>query len=75
MNFIDSTKKLEDFCKILETKSFITVDSEFLREHSYYPRLCLLQIGCEGDAAVVDPLARVDLTPFFDILQDYRLNI
>lgn len=73
MNLIDSTEKLEDFCRILQTKTFITVDSEFLREHSYYPRLCLLQIGCESDSAVVDPLARVDLTPFFDILQDEKI--
>lgn len=73
MNLIDSTEKLEDFCRILETKPFITVDSEFIREHSYYPRLCLLQIGCEGNSAVVDPLAHVDLTPFFEILQNNNI--
>ena len=73
MNLIDSTEKLEDFCHLLETKSFITVDSEFLREHSYYPRLCLLQVACEGASAVIDPLAHVDLTPFFEVLQNKNI--
>lgn len=74
MNLIETTEKLEDFCRILETKDFITVDSEFIREHSYYPRLCLLQIGCEGYSAIVDPLAHVDLTPFFNILQNKNIT-
>ena len=70
MNLIDTDEKLEDFCKILKKQQFITVDSEFLREHSYYPQLCLLQIGYDEGSAIVDPMARIDLTPFFDILQD-----
>lgn len=70
MNLINTSEKLVDFCKILEKQPFITVDSEFIREHSYYPKLCLLQIGYDGDAAIIDPLAGVDLSPFFDILQN-----
>lgn len=73
MNFIDTDEKLIDFCRILETKDFITVDSEFLRERSYYPRLCLLQIGYDGGSAIVDPLSNVDLTPFFNILQNKNI--
>ena len=70
MLLIDTSKKLSDFCDILVKQPFITVDSEFIREHSYYPKLCLLQIGYDGDAAIVDPLVGVDLSPFFDILQN-----
>ena len=70
MNLINTDAQLVDFCKILEKQPFITVDSEFIREHSYYPKLCLLQVGYDGDAAIIDPLANVDLTPFFEILQN-----
>ena len=70
MQLIDTDEKLEKFCNILEKQSFITVDSEFIREHCYYPKLCLLQVAYEGDCAVIDPLAHVDLSPFFDILQN-----
>lgn len=70
MNVIDSDEKLVAFCKILQQQPFITVDSEFIREHSYYSKLCLLQVGYEGDAAIIDPLANIDLSPFFDVLQN-----
>ena len=70
MILINTTEQLCDFCKILSTQPFITVDSEFIREHSYYPKLCLLQVGYDGDAAIIDPLSKVDLSPFFEILQN-----
>lgn len=70
MQLIDTTGKLEEFCQILAQQPFITVDSEFIREHSYYPKLCLLQLGYDGGAAVVDPLADISLEPFFAILQN-----
>ena len=71
MILINTTEQLCDFCKILSTQPFITVDSEFIREHSYYPKLCLLQVGYDGDAAIIDPLSKVDLSPFFEILQNH----
>lgn len=70
MQLIDNDEKLQKFCDILKKQSFITVDSEFIREHCYYPKLCLLQVGYDGDAAIIDPLSHVDLTPFFEILQN-----
>ena len=73
MNLIKKTEELIDFCKILEKQAFITVDSEFIREHSYYPQLCLIQIGYDGGAAIVDPMENLDLTPFFDILQNEKI--
>lgn len=71
MNLIDTTEKLAQFCEILNTQLFITVDSEFIRERTYYPRLCLLQLGYDGGAAIVDPLAKgLDLSPFFAVLDN-----
>lgn len=70
MQLIDNDEKLKEFCSILNNQPFITVDSEFIREHCYYPRLCLLQVAYDGEAAIIDPLANLDLTPFFDILQN-----
>lgn len=70
MNVIDSDEKLLDFCKILQQQPFITVDSEFIREHSYYSKLCLIQVGYEGGAAIIDPMTNIDLSPFFAILQN-----
>ena len=74
MNLIDTTEKLSQFCDVLSKQNFITVDSEFIREHTYYPKLCLLQIGYDGDAAIVDPLAKdIDLSPFFAILDNQNI--
>lgn len=70
MQLIDNDEKLKEFCTALEKQPFITVDSEFIREHCYYPKLCLLQVAYDGDAAIIDPLANIDLSPFFDILQN-----
>ena len=69
---ITEQKELEGFCKSLKDCEFITVDTEFLREKTYYPKLCLIQIGDpKGNAAAIDTLADgIDLTPVFDLLFD-----
>ncbi|MBR1600984.1 MAG: ribonuclease D [Alphaproteobacteria bacterium] len=73
MQIIDTDEKLINFCNVLEKQDFITVDSEFIREHCYYPKLCLLQVAYNEDCAVIDPLANIDLSPFFDILQNQKI--
>lgn len=71
MNFITTTEALRDFCRSLEGDSFVTVDTEFMRERSYYSNLCLVQLGGSNRAVAVDPLSEeIDLTPLFDLLQD-----
>ena len=70
MLLIDTTDKLNDFCKILQQQDFITVDSEFIREHSYYPKLCLIQVAYDGDSAIIDPFSSADLSAFFEVLQN-----
>lgn len=66
---------LEAFCATLKSEEFITVDTEFLREKTYYPKLCLIQIGCaDGRAAAIDPLAKgIDLKPVMDLLFDEEI--
>ena len=59
---------MEDACK----HPFLTVDTEFLREKTYYPKLCLVQIGTpDGKAAAIDPLSDdIDMTPVLDMLRN-----
>ncbi|MGH1456644.1 MAG: ribonuclease D [Alphaproteobacteria bacterium] len=72
MSVITTSADLADFCKTLEHEDFITVDTEFLREKTYYPKLCLVQLsGANKDARAVDPLAKgIDLNPLFDLLHN-----
>ena len=67
---ITTTEDLEEFCAPLHDMPFITVDTEFLREKTYYPKLCLIQVsGPDKNAAAIDPLAQgIDLRPFFKLL-------
>lgn len=72
---ITQQKDLEAFCKSLKGAPFITVDTEFLREKTYYPKLCLIQMGDpDGKAAAIDPLAEgIDLTPVYDLLFNEKI--
>ena len=74
INLIETTAKLQDFCKKLEQKPFITVDLEFLREKTYYAEPCLIQVGAEGEAAIVDPLSSgLNLSAFFALMQNENI--
>ena len=70
MELISETQALSDACSRLSAQPFVTVDTEFMRETTYYPKLCLIQMaGPDGFACLVDPLAKgLDLTPFFDLM-------
>lgn len=72
MSVITSSPELAAFCKTLEHVPFVTVDTEFLREKTYYPKLCLVQLsGPDKDARAIDPLAEgIDLTPLFELLEN-----
>ncbi len=70
MHPITSQTDLAAFCASVADDAFITVDTEFLRDKTYFPRLCLLQIAGAGSAAVIDPLAPgIDLAPVFALMQ------
>ena len=70
-DLITTTDELADLCGRLAKSEFVAVDTEFMRENTYYPLLCLVQIGNEEEAAAVDPLADgIDLQPLWDLLTD-----
>lgn len=71
MNLIDTTKELEAACEILEKQKEIAIDCEFIREKTYFPIPCLIQVGYEERALLIDPLKKeLDLSAFFAVLQN-----
>ncbi|WNJ93646.1 ribonuclease D [Bosea sp. 685] len=71
MSLITTTQDLADACARLATHPFVTVDTEFLRETTYYPKLCLVQLASPDEAVLVDPLAPgIDLAPFLALMTD-----
>lgn len=75
MKTITTTPDLEAFCKAAAKHSYVTVDTEFLRERTYYSRLCLVQLafpgGGEDDAALIDPLAGdLSLDPLLELFRN-----
>ncbi|WP_373488963.1 ribonuclease D [Blastomonas sp.] len=68
---ICDTDSLTQLCSRLARSDFVAVDTEFMRENSYWPELCLVQIGNLEEAAAIDPMAQgLDLTPLLDLLTD-----
>ena len=71
MKLIENTSELISFCQELNRKPFIAVDLEFLREKSYYAKLCLIQVAAPDTAAIIDPLAPgIELEAFFAVLHN-----
>jgi ribonuclease D len=74
MNLINTTDELASACSRLAAHPFVTVDTEFLRETTYYPKLCLIQIASPDEAVMVDPLAAgLDLAPFMALMTDQNV--
>jgi ribonuclease D len=71
MQLITTTDSLAEVCGRLQRHPFVTVDTEFLRESTYYPKLCVAQIASTDEAVVVDALADgIDLKPLFKLMAD-----
>ena len=71
MKIVETTEALKSLCEELNKQKYITVDTEFVREKTYFPMLCLIQVGWTDDAAIIDPLAKdIDLNAFFEVLQN-----
>jgi ribonuclease D len=69
MKMIETTELLAEVCQRLALEEYIAVDTEFLRDSTYWPKLCLIQIASANDEVIVDPLAAgVDLTPFYELM-------
>ena len=75
MKTITTTQELQAFCDTARTKAYVTVDTEFLRERTYYSKLCLVQLAMPGNsddtAVLVDPLAEgISLEPLYELFRD-----
>ena len=68
MKLITSTEELASACARFATQPFVTVDTEFMRVDTYYPKLCLIQLGMAGRVFCVDPLAVPDCAPLAPLL-------
>lgn len=69
MDIIDTTAALQAACDTLATAPYLTIDTEFLRETTFWPQLCLIQMAGPDIAVIVDPLAKgLDLAPFFALM-------
>ena len=75
MNLITRQEDLEAALSALRKSEFVTVDTEFIRETTFWPELCLIQMAAPGVTALVDPLAPgIDLAPFFDLMADETIT-
>lgn len=75
MKTITTTQDLSNFCKAAAEHDYVTVDTEFLRERTYYSKLCLIQLAMPGtdesNAVLVDPLSEeLSLEPLYDLFRD-----
>jgi ribonuclease D len=69
MKIVSTTAQLEACCKQISNHPYVTVDTEFLRESTFWPELCLVQMACPDDAFIIDVLADgISLEPFFRLM-------
>lgn len=73
IEYINKPEQLDDLCQRIENAPWIAVDTEFLREKTYYPKFCLLQLATPEWVACVDPIALPDLKKLFDAI--YNPNV
>src|SRR5215470_3370337 len=71
---ITATFELADACRRMAKHPFVTIDTEFLRESTYYPLLCVAQMASDDEAVVIDALAPgIDLSPFYALMANERV--
>src|SRR5215471_404872 len=74
MDLITTTAGLAAACQRMSRHAFVTVDTEFLRETTYYPLLCVAQMATSDEAIVIDALApELNLVPFFELMANERV--
>jgi ribonuclease D len=67
---VTTASELADFITQLSASDFVALDTEFMRESTYHPKLCLVQAASETCCALIDPLALTELQPLWEFLQD-----
>jgi len=74
MTLIVDTETLEAFCERQSEAEFLAVDTEFMRDSTYWPKLCLVQVGTPDEAVGIDPLAPgIDLAPLFELMKNEKI--
>ena len=71
--YIDNQESLEAFARRAASSSILAIDTEFLRESTYYPKLCLLQMATDSEVVLIDPFAVTDLEPLKPLLEDQAI--
>lgn len=72
--YISNYDDLNDFCKRVERTKVLAVDTEFLRERTYHPQLCLVQVATPDETAAVDPILIRDLSPLRRLFEDRSIT-
>lgn len=72
--YISNPEELAEFCERAGRSHVLAVDTEFIRERTYYPRLCLVQVGTEDETAAVDPILIEDLSPLARLFEDGHIT-
>ena len=72
--FIDDQRGLATVCATLSQAPWFAIDTEFLREKTYYPKLCLVQVATPDMVACIDPLVLDDITPLLDVIFDQQIT-
>ena len=76
MTIIDTNEALEHLVAELERAPYVALDTEFMRDQTYWPKLCLMQVAAPGMEAIIDPLApALDLAPFYRLLRAPVLKV
>ena len=74
MHVITTTRELADACARLGGHPYVAIDTEFMRETTFWPKLCLIQLAGPDDEMIVDPMAAgLDMQPFYALMADTRV--
>ena len=68
IDIIKDNNTLKKFCKKCIKEKVLAIDTEFIRENTYYPILCLIQVASENSSAIIDPLSDIDMSPIWELL-------
>ena len=75
MTLITESNKLAEACNRLTNEKFLSIDTEFMREKTYYPQLCLIQIAGEKEAIIIDALAKdISLNPVLELMENKTIT-
>ncbi len=72
--YLDTNQGLQEFCQGIHHRQYCALDTEFLREKTYFPFLALIQLATEGELACIDPLGITDFSPLLEILKNKSIT-